>query len=60
MCVLNFLLSVNLFSLWVTSSVSRSSKSKKTGGIEISIENVHEEGISVMYLVNLQREGLLA
>lgn len=47
--MLNFLHSVNLFSLWVTSSVSRSSKSKNTGEVENSIENVHEEGVSVMY-----------
>lgn len=46
MCMLNFLHSVNLFSLWVT---SRSSKSKNTGEVENSIENVHEEGVSVMY-----------
>lgn len=49
MCMLNFLHSVNLFSLWVTSSASRSSKSKNTGEVENSIENVHEEGVSVMY-----------
>ena len=48
MYVLNFLHSANLLSLWVTSSASRSSESKKTREVENSIENIDAEGISDM------------
>lgn len=47
MYVLNCLHSANL-SLWVTSSASRSSESKKTREVENAIENVDAEGISDM------------